>query len=263
MARYGLYNPTQPENPSTMFVFQEVPLTSDKLNRWNGNLAAQCTLLHTVLAMLGARNQPAILTAGDEGALHVSAQAVPDRTVQVAPGWAILPGSLAGLDTGQTVPLGGEIEPPLAEDRIDCVVLTAAGEVRIVPGEEAILPQPPTVPADTIPLALIYLRVGTSQIFDSDQGTEGYVLDARPRVLLGEAHCHAADCQPPELPDGMRTVFSTQLIYRPGTLDVYLNGVLQEAGVDYDESLDGASYTIYIPPPATYRVQHRYIVAHE
>lgn len=263
MPRYGRYDPQNPNNASSLFVFQEVPLTSSKMNRWNGNLAAAFELLHQMGGRLLAQANPAVITVNDDSPLRVTASSPPQMTVNVEPGWAVLGTSFAGIDETMTVPLGGTFSPPVNAPRVDLVMLTDRGEIEVVTGVESDPPLAPEAPVDALPLARIVLRVGKDQIRDADDGLHSYIVDIRPRLLLGEAHRHAPDRQPPETPDGVRQAFSTRHVFRPGTLDVFVNGVLQARDVDYTENPDRRGYVFLTAPHGHFRVQHRYIIEHE
>lgn len=263
MAQYGRYNPRNSENSSTLFTFQEVPLTSSKLNRWNGNLSAAFELLHRVCSALCAKNNAAVITASNADSLRVIPADPPDRTVRIQPGLAMIDRSFAGLLEEQSAPNGGVFSSPVTHPRIDLIVLTASGEIEVVEGAEASSPSPPAAPTDSIALARIYLRVGAVQILAEDDSEQSYIIDARPRLLLGESHGHAPDVTPLEPPDGARRQFSTHHPFRSGSLDLYVNGVLQARGVDYNEDADCLGYTFTYSPLAHYKIQHRYLVAYE
>ncbi len=187
----------------------------------------------------------------------------PDMTVRVSPGWAVLGETLAGSVNESTVPLGSVFEPPQNLPRIDLVILLPTGEFDRVTGTESESPFAPETPTGTIPLAQIYHRVGATQILAIDEGVQSYIIDDRSKFVIGEAHLHAADRSPIESPDGSRTHFSIQHRFQSGTLDVFVNGVLQEKDVDYTEDVDGRGYTFASSPLSHYRIQHRYTVEYE
>ncbi|MBN2326318.1 MAG: hypothetical protein JXR73_04125 [Candidatus Omnitrophica bacterium] len=263
MVRFGRYDPQNSENASTLFVYQEVPVASAKLNRWDGNIAAGFELLHRIMSELSAKGAAAVITSGGSGALQVAPADPPNGTVRVQPGWAVFDGGFAGVAEKQSLPAGGAFAAPVNAPRIDLIVLTSAGALEIVEGVEAESPAPPDAPGEALALAQIYLRVGASQILAADDGVQSYIIDVRPRFLLGEAHSHQPDRAPGEAPDGYRTQFFTRHVFRADSLDVYVNGVLQQAGVDYCEDPGRRSYTFVSPPAAHYRIQHRYLVDYE
>lgn len=263
MPQYGQYKPDNSENLSTLFSYQEVPLTSTKLNRWNGNISVGFELLHSVCAVLLAKGQAGVLTSVSPDSLRVRAQAAPDLTVLAMPGWASLGDSFAGLRRSLSAPVGGSILPPLSMPRIDLVLLNVFGEIIVLSGTESLIPQSPATPVDTIALAQLYLRPGMVRILEEDDGEQGYIIDARQSFLIGDSHRHAEDHAPQEPPDGSRTSFHTRHFYREGTLDIYLNGVLQERGFDYMETGNHRGYTFFLAPKNRSRLQHRYVIDHE
>ena len=263
MAQYGQYDPNNTENSSTMFDFQEAPLTSAKLNLWNGNLVTVFEWLHKVCVSLFAKASPAVITSGGDESLTVQPADSPDMTVKVKEGWAVLDGYLAGLASQQVLPSGGSFTAPAVNPRIDLVVLSSLGQLETVQGEEAAAPSTPSASAGSMTLAQIYHRVGATQIKSSDDSVNSYIVDVRPRMLLGEAHYHGSDRAPSESPDGSRTDFSTSAVFRADALDVFVNGVLQQKDVDYIEDSDRQGYTFVTAPQAHYRIQHRYIVEYE
>jgi hypothetical protein len=263
MAQYGRYNPENSENTSTLFVFQEAPLTSAKVNRWNGNIAAAFDLLHRACASLFARNNSAVITTQGEDSLKVDPAESPNMTVKVNPGLAVMQESFAGTMVEQVLPAGGVFTAPVEHPRIDLIVLTDAGELDVVQGVEADTPIAPETSSGLLVLAQIFQRVGAVSIVAEDDSSQSYIINVRPRVLLGEAHLHGADAAPDQAPDGERTQFFTGHIYRAGSLDIFLNGVLQLQGVDYQEDELRNGYTFTQSPLAHYRIQHRYIVDYE
>lgn len=84
--------------------------------------------------------------------------------------------------------------------------------------------------------------------------------------LLGEnSHTHSEDMDTPDIeplehPDGLRRGFSTVHQFKPDTLRVYLNGVLQKAGVDYVVDGDAKGYEFTFTPYAEDTVLHYYIL---
>lgn len=258
MSNYGKYDPSNTANSSTLFVYKEVPVPSQKLNRWNGNLQAGFDLVHAVCRSLISQAQPCVLSDADANALQVVAASPNDMTVRVHPGWAVVPDAVAGITTETTLPPGGTVSAPVSQPRIDRVVLYASGALEILAGDEAASPVAPTTPPVALSLATIVHRVGSSSIGDTDSGTNSYIIDDRPERTVASAHRHNDDCSPAEACDGSRTTFSTGNAYRPGTLDVYLNGVLQERDLDYVPETDGITYRFLTAPSATSRIQHRY-----
>ena len=259
MTRYGVYNPLNTSNISSLFVFQEVPLTSAKLNYWNGNLAAQFELFHLLCSALFAHSTPAVLALEDDTGLQVVPTDPESLKVIVNPGIILTRQAAAGLGEPVELPPGSFLVPPQTHPRLDVIYINTTGGVGILEGHESSEPVPPELPAGSVALAQIFHYAGSTRITASDTGSDSYIIDTRPRLLIGEAHRHAADHLPSEPPDGVRTDFSTAHPFRAGTLDVFLNGVLQEKDVDYIEHEDAQGYRFLSPPQSHYRIQHRYV----
>lgn len=258
MTQYGKYNPTTTGNNSALFSFQEVPVTSAKLNQWNGNIAASFDLIHRICSFLFAGDSSYILNVEDHSALQVLPVDPPDMRVIVASGLALFQKSIAGIPTAVHLPTVGSFTAPISQPRWDTVILNTSGSLAILNGEENANPVPSALPDDSLPLAHIYHRPGSLQILAMDNGFDSYILDQRPPALYGRAHLHSDDCKPSEVPDGTRTEFSLQDRFTVGSLDVFLNGVLQEKEIDYVENADRRGYNFITPPLSHYSIQHRY-----
>lgn len=263
MPQFGIYDPKNTENSSDLFSFQEVPVTSTKVNHWNGNIEAGFQLLQQFLSSITSQTQNAVLTTSDDSPLKVSASSPENMNVVVESGWAVIQNTVAGIDSQVTLPVGGVFIVPNTNPRIDLIILRNSGAMDVITGVESTSPAAPAVPSDSIPIAQVYLRPGSSVINNTDQGSDGYIIDARDLFTYGEVHKHAGDHSPIENPDGIRTQFSTQHMFKENTLDVFLNGVLQVAGSDYAENSNRLGYTFTSPPLTTYHIQHRYIIEHE
>ena len=188
------------------------------------------------------------------------AQSPPALTVQVKPGKAIVAQFCAGLDASATVPATGDITPPPSNPRYDLVHMDRHGALGIKEGNEGAPPSPPSAPSETISLALLYLRPGMTSIKDTDDSTNGYIVDERPSLLNGKAHRPNTDAAPTETPNGSQTQFSTADRFVAGSVDVYVNGLLQAKSGVYTEDSDRRGYTFSSPPPSGYQIQHRYLV---
>ena len=79
-------------------------------------------------------------------------------------------------------------------------------------------------------------------------------------VDTSKLHTHSTDRKPVETADGNRTGFSTSYYFKPNTLDVYVNGVLQERDSSYTEDADLKGYNFTYAPQPGWEIQHRYIV---
>lgn len=260
MSVYGEYDPTQSGNASSLFLYKEVPVTSTKMNRWNGNIEAGFALLHAVCSALFSHGESAVITNADSDALGVVEADGTDMSVRVNPGWAIVDAGFAGRGEESVLPDQGNFIAPTTHDRIDKIALSSSGELVVVEGEEAETPLTPDTPVGAIALALIYHRPGASQVLSENNESDSYIIDARPRFAHGDAHRHSNDPTPSETPDGTRTQFSTRDYFRSGSLQVFLNGVLQKSGVDFNEDGSGVSYQFITAPPTGALVTHHYII---
>jgi hypothetical protein len=245
-----------------LFSYGEVPLTSLKLNRWEGNMAAAVNFLtEAVVTLFGGWSEDFVVPGLSTEPLKVVEQATPDMTVSVNAGRCIVSQYFAGIDEDETLPQTGSITAPASEDRIDVVAIGRDGSLQLVTGTEGTPPSPPATPADHLKLAEIYLRPTATVIKNLDDSTNGYIIDKRPSLLSGRAHRPSMDRTPAESPDGLRVNFSTSETFVTGTLRVFLNGLLQQEGAlkDYTEDSDCHGYSFTSPPRIGDVIQHFYI----
>ncbi len=261
MTRVGQHNPESIANVSSLWAYAESPVTSAKMNAWAGNLDAGFWLLHRIVRLM-ADNEGGPYLIDELGAnpLRVREQTSPDLTVRVDPGFAFGADFLIGLSEEATLPTTGAFVPPTTNPRIDAIGIGEDGEWEIVTGTEDASPTAPSLSAGTVPLCEIYLRVGSISIKDTDDGSNAYIIDTRPKVLSTLAHRHSDLEQPAESPDGARTQFSTSITFVSGSLRVYANGLIQIPGVHYtgDAGLDG--YTFTTAPPSGFVLAHEYLI---
>jgi parallel beta-helix repeat protein len=111
------------------------------------------------------------------GHFYPRAQTTPNMTLQVA----------SGVGYTGTTPIyfnGGNsptFTAPVGNPRIDLLYLNSSGVLTIVQGTAAASPTPPTYPSSIVPIAEVYLRVGSTSIYDTDQAVGGYIYrDVRP-----------------------------------------------------------------------------------
>lgn len=70
---------------------------------------------------------------------------------------------------------------PVSNPRIDIVTIDTSGTVAITQGTESATPVAPATPAGKLAICTVYLRVGTTAIYDTNQGSNGYIYaDLRP-----------------------------------------------------------------------------------
>lgn len=160
----------------TSWAFQERPVASSKLNTWDDRIETALELAYFLLnsAWGGGTGVLRGVTADD---LKVVSLSPPGLWVQVKPGYGFIskfPYKLA--TTMDTI----EVTPPTGNPRIDLVqARLATWDVSIVTGTEAANPTPPNPQADCIALGRLYLRVGMTSIKNTDDGTNGYIIDVR------------------------------------------------------------------------------------
>ena len=257
MTMYGRYNPENEGNGSSLFSLGEVPLTSVKLNRWNGNIDSSLEILTRACSILfGGRMRNYILYGATESELKVVAQTVPNMTVKVKEGKGILSQFIVGIEEDVTI----TIEVPVANSRYDSIYISQEGEVKKVEGEEGVSPGFPMIPPNSLRLASVYVRYGGTSVKDNDDGVNSYIVDQRPRRLKGLAHEHNTDRVPTESPDGSQTEFSTSKKFVEDSLEVYVNGLLQAAGISYSPDADRRGYTFSTAPKAGFSIEHRYLI---
>jgi hypothetical protein len=163
----------------TTWAFQERPVTSSKLNSWDDRIEAALELVHFLLSQAWGGGNGVVrgATASD---LAVAATATPGLSVEVQPGYAFisrLPYKLASAK--QTTP----VVPPTVASRIDLVQARLdSWDVSVKIGIESATPTAPTPDTDCIALAQLYLRPGMTSIKNTNDGTNGYVIDVRQFV---------------------------------------------------------------------------------
>lgn len=102
---------------------------------------------------------------------HPRAQATPGMTLRVA----------AGIGYTGTTPIyfaGGNsptFVAPVTNPRIDLLYLNGSGALVALSGAENASPTPPSYPSSIIPICEVYLRVGTTAIYNTDQSSHGYI----------------------------------------------------------------------------------------
>ena len=160
----------------TTWGFEERPVASAKLNTWDNRIEAALELAFFLLSQAWGGGNGVIrgATAKD---LKVEAKLLPGMSVEVEPGYAMISNTPYKL-AARTETL--EVVKPTTHPRIDLVVADLpTGAPRIVTGTEAASPTTPSVPADTIPLAGLYLRPSMTFIKNVNDAVSGYIIDER------------------------------------------------------------------------------------
>lgn len=105
------------------------------------------------------------------------AQDTPNMTIYVPAFQAYINGALVSFPGGNSAAMVA----PAANPRIDRVYLTDAGALAISTGAEDASPTAPALVANTVPICLVYHRVGSVHIDDADDGSNSYIYrDDRP-----------------------------------------------------------------------------------
>lgn len=121
--------------------------------------------------------------AGNNSNLRAEAQATPDLTVKIKAGQVFF-GTRRVEKSSDTN--SSAFSPPGSNNRIDILVIDVAGTFSIIQGTAAASPVMPNIPTDKIPIVAVYLRTGTTEIWDDDSasganGVDSYIYqDLRP-----------------------------------------------------------------------------------
>lgn len=164
---------------------------------WIGGGAAVLFAILTILASFGGGNmyqgnqtyqmfvsnflyEDGVL--GDvDGDLSVIPNDSTPLTVSVNPGTAAV---VMREVTVESVSVTEVIPAPSSEPRIDVVELGTDGTVNVRRGVESANPEHPPVDRASVALAYLHLRPGMTDIVASDDGANGYIMDARSRGTL-------------------------------------------------------------------------------
>lgn len=159
----------------TEWSFQERPVSSLKLNTWDDRIEDAVALVFQYLNW-GLGNTSGVLRVnGSE--LRVQATATPGMSVQVLAGSALINGFPYRLTaTTETA----SVLKPLSQSRIDLVQASLTSwTVSIKRGTESPLPLMPATDTDCVALAKLVLRPTMSVVQDTDDGTNGHIVDLR------------------------------------------------------------------------------------
>ena len=168
-----------PAYVKTTWAFEERPVASSKLNTWDDRIESALELVFFLLTQAWGGGS-GVLRGATTYNLATHALDPPGMSVEVQAGYAFINGFPFKLaEPIETV----DVAAPTTHDRID---LVQAGletwTVSIKTGIEAETPTERTPDEDCIALAHLYLRPGMSTIKNSDDGTNGYIIDARAFV---------------------------------------------------------------------------------
>lgn len=160
----------------TTWAFEERPVASSKLNTWDDRIESALELAYFLLSQAWGGGDGVIRKAAVND-LNVVATATPGMSVEIAPGYAFISGyPYHSAATVETV----NVTAPTVNPRIDIVQARLDNwDTSVITGTEAASPVAPSPDADCIALAELYLRPGMTSIKDSDDATNGYIIDAR------------------------------------------------------------------------------------
>lgn len=160
----------------TTWAFEERPVASAKLNTWDDRIEASLELVHFLLSQAWGGGDGVVrgATADD---LKVLAVSPPGLSVEVQPGYSFVSNFPYKLTVATQTP---DVVAPISDPRLDLVQAALdSWTVSIKTGTEAPSPSAPSPDVDAIALAHLYLRPGMTSIKDSDDTTNGYVIDVR------------------------------------------------------------------------------------
>lgn len=165
-----------PAYVKTSWSFEERPVASSKLNIWDDRIEAALELV-CLLLNLAWGGGSGVLRGATTDDLKTVAKTTPGLSVEVKPGYALInkfPFKLAAAT--ETV----EVTPPVTQNRVDLVEANLESwSIKTKQGTEAASPNAPNPDTDCIALAHLYLRPGMTVIKNTDDSTNGYIIDAR------------------------------------------------------------------------------------
>lgn len=133
--------------------------------------------LFAVYSLFGGADGIKAYGTTPENILKVQALGTPGLQIEVLSGLAFISGNIARMRSTFT---SDTVNAPITNPRRDLVQMELDGRtISIKEGVESGSPSLPTVDADCLALAEIYCRVGMSSIKDTDDSTNGYIIDLR------------------------------------------------------------------------------------
>lgn len=160
---------------NTNWIYGEGPVESSKLNSWDANIENSLSLIHKAISLLYSDN--GVFNEGSGIELKVEASGTPDMNVNIGKGLFLLDGEIGMLYNSISI---DNLQTPVSNPRIDIVQIGLPNwEVTVKAGVESASPSAPDVDDNFYKLADIYHRPGESCIKDSDDGTNGYIIDCR------------------------------------------------------------------------------------
>ena len=163
----------------TAWAFEERPVASSKLNDFNDRIEAALELTFFLVSQNRGGSDGVVRGASVDD-LAVQAMASPGMGAEAQPGYALISGFPFKLAVPtETV----AVMAPVTQDRVDLVQASlATWNVEVKTGTEAGSPVAPAADADCIALAELYLRPGMTSVKNTDDATNGYIVDVREFV---------------------------------------------------------------------------------
>ncbi len=160
----------------TSWAFEERPVASSKLNLWDDRIEAALELMEFLLAQAWGGGSGVVRRATTDD-LAVKATSPVSLGVEVRAGYAFINNFIYKLAaTTQALPIAA----PTSNPRRDLVqARLATWDISVKTGIEAASPSLPSADTDCIALGEIYCRVGMTSVKDTNDGSNGYIIDVR------------------------------------------------------------------------------------
>ncbi|MEK7794789.1 MAG: hypothetical protein AAB353_09680 [Candidatus Hydrogenedentota bacterium] len=163
----------------TSWAFEERPVTSAKLNSWDDRIEAALELVHFMLSLAWGGGNGVVRGAAAND-LKVLANSPVSMSVVVQPGYAFVSKFVYKLGTATQT---ADIVAPVTNPRRDLIqARLETWDISVKTGTEAASPSLPSPDTNAIALAELYLRPGMTSIKNTDDATNGYIIDKRTFV---------------------------------------------------------------------------------
>ncbi len=160
----------------TTWAFEERPVASSKLNSWDDRMEGALELGFFLLSRAWGGGD-GVIRGATSNDLSVVAMDPIGMSVLANTGYAFVSSSPYKLAAATQT---SDVTAPSSQPRIDLVQARLdTWDVSIKTGTESATPVAPSPDSDCIALAELYLRVGMTSIKDTDDSTNGYIIDAR------------------------------------------------------------------------------------
>ena len=161
----------------TTWRVEERPVSSTKLNQWDDNIEDALELAYFLLSQAWGSGS-GVVRGATTGDMKVKATSPVSMDVTVEAGYAFIDDTPFKLAAQATLPT---IVAPVTNPRIDTVQAKLDGwTIEVLEGTESVTPTAPAAEAGAIRLATVYLRPGMASIKDTDDASNGYIVDDRP-----------------------------------------------------------------------------------